>query len=105
MGSASSTISIHFDGRQPLVAGQHVTGTVMFDNALDKSVKCQCIYAEFVGEVIYTKNEYNVGRYYHVTHHEPFFKQLISLEEKQVRRFVFNIITTYIANVELIEIF
>jgi len=105
MGSAPSAISIHFDGRQPFVAGQHVTGSVMFDNTLGKRVKCKRIYAEFVGEVIYTKNEYNGRGYEHVTHYEPYFKQLISLEEKQVRRFVFNIITTYIANVKLIEIF
>jgi hypothetical protein len=86
MGSASSTISIHFDGRQPLVAGQHVTGTVMFDNALDKSVKCQRIYAEFVGEVTYSIKNYTRGGYSYTTDDEPFFKQLINLEENPVRR-------------------
>jgi len=76
-------ISIHLDGAQPFVAGQHVTGTVMFNNTLEKGVKFQRIYAEFVGEVIYATTEYNASGYYSIAHHEPFFRQLINLEEKQ----------------------
>jgi hypothetical protein len=90
MGSATSAITIHFDGAQPFVAGQHVTGTVMFNNTLKRGVKFQRIYAEFIGEVIYTTKQYNGSGYRHVTHHESFFRQLINLEEKQVRRLVSN---------------
>ncbi len=91
MGSAASAISIHFDGAQPLVAGQQVTGTVMLNNTLAKGVKFQRIYAEFIGEVVYSTKQYNGSGYYYVNHHEPFFRQLINLEENQVRRrHVFN---------------
>jgi hypothetical protein len=96
MGSAASAITIHFNGAQPLVAGQHVTGTVMFTNTLGKSVKFQRIYAAFVGEVVYTTKCYNAGGYQHVTHNKPFFRQLINLEEKQVRRFVCKMIISYL---------
>jgi hypothetical protein len=96
MGSAASAITIHFDGAQPFVAGQHVTGTVMFTNTLEKSVKFQRISAEFVGEVVYTIKQYNGSVYQHVTHHEPFFRQLINLEEKQVRRLVLKMIISYL---------
>jgi hypothetical protein len=95
MGSAPSAISIHFDGRQPFVAGQHVTGTVTLSNKLDKSIKCKRIYAEFVGKVIHTTKQYYAHAYHYTTHHEPFFQQLINLEEKEVRRFIFNITTSF----------
>jgi hypothetical protein len=93
MGSAASAITIHFDGEQPFVAGQLVTGTVMFNNTLERGIKFQNIYAAIVGEVIYTTAEsYERGGYHYVTHHEPFFRKLIKLGKKQVRRFFSKII-------------
>jgi hypothetical protein len=88
---AASTITIQFDEAQPFVAGQQVTGTVAFINTFEKNVKLQYIYAEFVGEVVYTTKQYNGSGYRNVTHHDPFFRQLISLQEKQVRRFIFDL--------------
>lgn len=105
MGSTPSTIGIHFDGTPPFVAGQQITGTVTLNNKLDNSIKCKRIYAEFVGKVIHTTKQYYAHAYHHTTHREPFFQQLINLEEKEVRRFIFNITTTYRANLKLIEIF
>ena len=86
MGSGASAISIHVDGEQPIVAGKQITGTVMFNNTSGKSHKFQRIYAEFVGEVIYSIAHSSKGGDYYTTHHEPFFKQLINLEKKPVRR-------------------
>ncbi len=92
MGSAASASTIHFDGEQPFVAGQHVTGTVMFNNTLERGIKFQSIYAAIVGEVIYTTEESSGKEYRYVTHHEPFFRKLIKLAGKQVRRFFSKII-------------
>ena len=86
MGSGASAISIHVDGEQPIVAGKQITGTVMFNNTSGKSHKFQLIYAEFIGEVIYSIKHYSKGGDYSITHHKPFFKQLINLEKKPVRR-------------------
>jgi len=96
MGSAASAITIRFDGAQPFMAGQCVTGTVMFNNTSERGIKFQRIYAEFVGEVIYTIKQHNESGYRYVAHHEPFFRQLIDLDEKQVRRLISKIITTYL---------
>lgn len=86
MGSGASEISIHVDGEQPIMAGKQLTGTVMFNNTSGKSHKFQRIYAEFVGEVIHWSKHSDKGGSYYVIHHESFFKQLITLEEKPVRR-------------------
>jgi hypothetical protein len=90
MGSAASAITIHFDGEQPFVAGQHVTGTVMFNNTLERGIEFQSIYAAIVGEVIYTTKGSTGRGYRDVTHHEPFFRKLIKLVRNQVRRLVSN---------------
>ena len=86
MGSGASAISIHVDGEQTIVAGKQITGTVMFNNTSGKSHKFQRIYAEFVGEVIYSSRHSSKGGEFYTTRHEPFFKQLINLEKKPVRR-------------------
>ena len=86
MGSGASAISIHVDGDQPIMAGKQITGTVMFNNTSGKSHKFQHIYAEFIGEVIYSIKNYSKGGDYYNTHHKPFFKQLITLEKKPVIR-------------------
>jgi hydroxymethylpyrimidine pyrophosphatase-like HAD family hydrolase len=75
------------------------------NNQSGKSIKCQRIYAEFVGKVIHTTKQFYAHAYHYTTHHEPFFQQVINLEEKEVRRFIFNITTMYRANLKLIEIF
>ncbi len=90
MGSNSSTISIHFDGTQPFVAGQQITGTVTLNNKLGKSIKCQRIYVEFVGKVIHRTKQFYPHGYHYTTHHESFFQEVINLEEKEVRRFLFQ---------------
>jgi hypothetical protein len=86
MGSGASEISIHVDGEQPIVAGKQLTGTVMFNNTSGKSQKFQRIYAEFIGEVIYSTEHADKSGHYYITHHEPFFRQLINLEEDSVSR-------------------
>ncbi len=83
MGSVpSSLINISFHGAQPFVAGQQITGVVMFNNTLERCSKVQRIYAEFLGEVIYSVKSRNGYDTSHVT----FFQQLINLEEEQVRK-------------------
>ena len=85
MGSdPSAEISIRFAGKQPFVAGKQITGTVMFNNTSGKSLKFQRIYAKVFGEVIFMVS----GRYGYTTCREPFFKQLINLEEKEVRKWL-----------------
>jgi hypothetical protein len=96
MGSATSAITIQFDAAQPFMAGQHVTGTVMFNNTSGKSVKFQHIYAELVGEVVYTIKQSRGYVYTHVTQHDPFFRQLINMEEHSVREFVFKMIISHL---------
>ncbi len=86
MGSGASEISIHVDGEQPIVAGKQLTGAVIFNNTSGKSHKFQRIYAEFVGEVIYSTKDSTRGGTYYTPNDEPFFKQLINLEENPVRR-------------------
>ena len=91
-GASGNTSGIHvqFDEAEPFQAGQDVTGTVVFYNTLGKEVKLQRIYAEFVGEVVYTTKQYNGSGYRNVTHHEPFFQQMIRLQEQQVNRLIFK---------------
>jgi hypothetical protein len=84
MGSISSTITIRVDGRQPFVAGQQIAGTVMFNNTLEKNMKIRKIYAEFVGEIVHPNYEITESGAYSHLGHDPFFKQIITLEEKQV---------------------
>jgi hypothetical protein len=86
MGSGASQISIHVDGEQPVMAGKQITGTVMFNNTSGKSHKFQRIYAEFIGEVVYSTEHSSKGGQYYITHDKPFFNQLINLEENPVRR-------------------
>ena len=90
MGSATSAISIHFDGEQPFVAGQRITGTVMFDNTLEPGVNLRRIHAELVGEVVYTTRHSERTSHYYITHHEPFFRQLINLAKQQVKKLVLS---------------
>ncbi len=90
MDSIASAITIHFAGEQPFVAGQHVTGTLMFNNTLQRGVKFQSVHAGIFGEVIYTTIQSSGKTYRYVTHHEPFFGKLINLVGKQVRRLVSN---------------
>jgi hypothetical protein len=86
---AVSTITLEFDEAQPYVAGQNITGVVAFNNTFEKDIKLVRIYTEFIGEVVYTTKQYNGSGYRNVTHHDSFFRQLISLQEQQVRRLVF----------------
>ncbi len=85
-----TAITIHFDGEQPFVAGQHVTGTLMFNNTLQRGIKFQGIYVAIVGAVIYNTKQSSGKACRYATHHEPFFQKLIKLGKKQVRRLVFN---------------
>ncbi|CAF0894625.1 unnamed protein product [Adineta steineri] len=80
---AASNITIQFNQAQPFRAGQHITGTVAFNNTFVNDVKIQRIFAEFVGEVVYTTKQYTGSGYYNVNHYEPFFQQLQCLQEKQ----------------------
>ncbi|UJR17749.1 hypothetical protein I4U23_004647 [Adineta vaga] len=80
---AASGITIQFDQAEPFVAGQHVTGTVVFNNTFVDNVKLQRIAAELVGEVVYTTKQYNGSGYRNVTHHKTFFQQSQCLQEEQ----------------------
>jgi hypothetical protein len=71
---AASAITVQFDEVQPFVAGQQVMGVVAFNNIFQKGVKLQHVYAELVGEVVYTTKQYSGSGYYNVIHHEPFFQ-------------------------------